>query len=476
MQEGIRMRVISTSHRSHKTMLPWLVSFGLFMENLDSTVINTAIPQMAHTLAVNPLSLKLAVTSYLLSLVLFMPISGYLADKLGTKRIFISAITVFTFGSLLCGLSTSLTMLIIARIIQGIGGAMMVPTGRLILVKTFEKSAMVNALSNMAVIGQIGPAFGPLLGGALTSYLSWHWVFLINLPIGVLGIFFAYRWIDENHTAQTPSFDIKGFILFGLGLVTINLFLSLADNRLISLKLLEVSLAIGIISLVTYYFYAKNKTYPMISFSPFKTHTFKVAVLGSLWIRITVNSLPFILPLLLQINFGYSAFISGLLILPYGLGLISAKFIIKSLLRYLGYRRILLINPCIIALIVLYFAYLNPMSSIFLIAFLCFFAGLVCSIQFSSMQTLNYIDIQDQEKSQASSLASVFQQLAMNLGVCLTALSLEFFNVPLQPQKTLISLHAFHSSFVFLALVAASSTIVFQMLKKTAGLNALQTT
>ncbi|ODN42080.1 MFS transporter [Piscirickettsia litoralis] len=454
-------------------MLPWLISFGLFMENLDSTVINTAIPQMAQSLTVNPLTLKLAITSYLVSLVLFMPISGYLADKLGTKRIFISAITIFTLGSLLCSLASSLSMLIIARIIQGLGGAMMVPTGRLILIKTFEKSAMVNALSNMAIIGQIGPAFGPVLGGALTSYLSWHWVFFINLPIGALGVFFACRWITHNHTAQTPPFDTKGFILFGFGLIAINLFLTLANNPLISLKTLEVSLILGIISLISYYFYAKNKTDPMISFTPFKTRTFKVAVLGSLWVRITANSFPFILPLLLQINFGYSAFVSGMLILPYGLGLISAKFLIKPLLKRFGYRQLLLINPCVIAVISLAFACLNPSSPKLLIIFLCFLGGMACSVQFSSMQTLNYIDIQAQEKSKATSLASLSQQLAVNLGVCFTAFSLGYFNTG--PQTT-ISLHAFHSSFTLLALIAASSTIIFQMLKKSDGSSAVRAT
>src|SRR5271155_415493 len=300
-----------TISMNKQRLIPLIVATALFMENMDSTVIATSLPAIASDIGTSPLTLKLAITSYLLSLAVFIPASGWTADRFGARLVFSTAIIVFMAGSIGCALSGSVTDIVIARTLQGIGGAMMTPVGRLVLLRSIDKSALVNAMAWVTVPALVGPVIGPPLGGFITTYFSWHWIFLINIPIGLVGIFMALKYIDPIRSEDPERFDLYGMILAGIGLAGIAFGLSVAGLNLLPWTVVVSLVAIGIISMTLYVIHARRTGSPVLDFSMLRLPTLRASIVGGFLFRLGIGSLPFLLPLLMQTGFGLSPFQSG---------------------------------------------------------------------------------------------------------------------------------------------------------------------
>src|SRR5205809_510933 len=328
-------------------LIPLIVATALFMENMDSTVIATSLPAIAADIGTSPLTLKLAITSYLLSLAVFIPASGWTADRFGARMVFSIAIGVFMVGSIGCALSTNITHFVIARIVQGMGGAMMTPVGRLVLLRSIDKSALVNAMTWVTVPAMIGPVIGPPLGGFITTYFSWHWIFLINIPIGLLGIFMAMRYIDLIRSEDPERFDLYGLVLAGIGLGGIAFGLSVAGLNLLPWTIVTALVAIGSISMTLYVIHGRRTASPVLDFTLMRLPTFRARIIGGFLFRLGIGALPFLLPLLMQVGFNLTPFQSGLITFTAALGAMFMKAAVTSVLRRFGYRNVLLYNALI---------------------------------------------------------------------------------------------------------------------------------
>ncbi len=404
-----------------RLLIPLVVACGFFMENLDSTILATAIPQIAQSLGENPLRLNVAITSYLLSLAVFIPVSGWVADRWGARSVFCGAIAVFTVGSALCGFATSLPMLVVTRVLQGLGGAMMTPVGRLILLKSFPKSQLVTAMSYVTLPALIGPAVGPLVGGFLTTYASWRWIFYINIPIGLLGIALAFRFIENFRAATSTRFDFVGFVLCGIGLASTALGLEYAGRHLISNALEAAILAVAALSLAAYAFYARRTPNPAVDLAIFRHRTFRIAVVGGLICRTGLGAVPFLLPLMLQIPFGLSAFQSGSLTFVLAIGSMAMKSAAPPVLRKFGFRKLLLVNAFIVGLGTMALGFVHATTPHWLITIGLLIFGFFRSLQFTCMNSLGYAELSGTNMSTGSSVASVAQQLSITFGVAIAA-------------------------------------------------------
>ncbi len=314
-------------------LIPLIVATALFMENMDSTVIATSLPAIAADIGTSALTLKLAITSYLLALAVFIPASGWTADRFGARTVFSLAIAVFMIGSIGCALSSSVTDFVIARIVQGIGGAMMTPVGRLVLVRSIDKSALVNAMAWVTVPALVGPVIGPPLGGFITTYLSWHWIFLINLPIGLLGIFMALRFIDPVRSENPERFDLYGLVLAGIGLGGIAFGLSIAGLNLVPWTIVIALIVIGTISMTLYVMHARRTASPVLDFALLNLPTMRASIIGGFMFRLGIGSLPFLLPLLMQIGFGLSPLRSGLVTFASAVGAMGMKTLAARIIK-----------------------------------------------------------------------------------------------------------------------------------------------
>ena len=374
-------------------MLPWLVAVAFFMESLDTTILNTAVPVVAKALAISPLNMKSVLASYTLSLAVFIPVSGWMADRFGTRRVFSSAIGLFTLGSLLCGLASDVHTLVACRILQGCGGAMMVPVGRLTLVRTFPKFELVRAMSFVAIPGLVGPMLGPIAGGLIVDYLHWRAIFFLNLPVGILGLVLVYLHLPDYREKASRPLDVIGLILFGGGIALLSYVLEIFGEH--SLNTAEVSglLAISLALLFGYGLHAKRTTYPLLQLSLFRIRTFAAAVSGSFFTRLGIGGVPFLLPLLYQEGLGLTPVQSGLLITPQAAAALSTKFFMPRLLERLGYRTILVSNTVILGLMLMLFATVGRGTPAWLILLQAFCYGALTSTQYTSMNTLAYADI-----------------------------------------------------------------------------------
>src|SRR3954449_9436398 len=321
-------------------IIPLIVATALFMENMDSTVIATSLPAIAADIGTSPLTLKLAITSYLLSLAVFIPASGWTADRFGARMVFSAAIAVFMVGSIGCALSASVTDFVIARIVQGIGGAMMTPVGRLVLLRSIDKSALVNAMAWVTVPALVGPVIGPPLGGFITTYFSWHWIFLINIPIGVLGIFMALRYIDPIRSEDSERFDLYGLVLAGTGLAGIAFGLSVAGLNLLPWTIVVALIGVGSISMTLYVIHARRTAAPALDFTLLRLPTLPASIIGGFLFRLGIGALPFLLPLLMQVGFGLSPFKSGLVTFASAVGAMGMKTLAARIIRTFGFRNI----------------------------------------------------------------------------------------------------------------------------------------
>src|SRR5215470_18038268 len=417
----------ATLSDSSKRLLPWLVAVAFFMESLDTTILNTAVPVISEALHVTTLSMKAVLASYTLSLAVFIPISGWMADRYGTRRVFASAIGTFALGSLLCGISTNIQELVACRILQGCGGAMMVPVGRLTMVRTFAKSELIRAMAFVAIPGLIGPMLGPIAGGLIVGYLHWRMIFFINLPIGLLGLYFIYRHLPDYREERVDQLDIIGLILFGSGVALLSYVLEVFGEHTLSVREMLGLLLLSVVLLFGYARYAAAIRHPLLRLGLFRIRTFRAAVTGGFITRLGVGGMPFLLPLLYQVGLGYTAVQSGFLIMPQALAAMSLKMTMPLVLTRFGYRRVLIYNTVIIGLILALFATIGPATPVWLIVLQAFCFGFFSSLQYTSMNTLAYADIAESDTSMASTIASTGQQMAISFGVASASLVAALF-------------------------------------------------
>ncbi len=406
-------------------LIPLIVAAALFMENMDSTVIATSLPAIAADIGTSPLTLKLAITSYLLSLAVFIPASGWTADRFGARAVFSIAIVVFMIGSVGCALSGSVTDFVIARVVQGIGGAMMTPVGRLVLLRSIDKSALVNAMAWVTVPALIGPVIGPPLGGFITTYFSWHWIFLINIPIGCVGIFLALRYIDPIRSVAPEPFDLYGLVLAGIGLGGIAFGLSVAGLNLLPWQVVTSLVAVGTISMTLYVIHARKTPAPALDFSLLRLATLRASIIGGFLFRLGIGALPFLLPLLMQVGFGLSPFQSGLVTFASAVGAMGMKTVAARIIRTFGFRNIMTVNAVVSALFLAACGLFTVTTPLLLIMIILVVGGFFRSLQFTAINTVAYAEVEPAQMSRATTLVSVNQQLAISAGVAVGAFSVE---------------------------------------------------
>src|SRR5579863_1764189 len=406
-------------------IVPLIVATALFMENMDSTVIATSLPAIARALGTNPLALKLAVTSYLLSLAIFIPASGWIADRFGARNVFRTAIGIFVMGSIGCAASHSLEQFVAARIVQGVGGAMMTPVGRLIMVRSIDKRMLVHAMSLVTMPALIGPICGPPLGGFITTYASWHWIFLINVPIGLLGIALATRYIANVHVERPDPFDYVGFVLSGLAIAGLAFGLSALGLDFLPTSIVAALICVGAVSSVAYIIHANRTPAPILDLSLLKLPTFRASIYGGFLFRLGIGALPFLLPLLLQIGFHLNPFQSGLITFTASLGALFMKAVVAGALRYFGYRPVLIYNSLISAGFLAACASFVPGMPFAAMIAILLAGGFFRSLQFTAVNTIAYAEIEPPLMSRATAIVSVAQQLALSTGVAVGALVVE---------------------------------------------------
>jgi EmrB/QacA subfamily drug resistance transporter len=409
---------------SRQTIVPLIVACGLFMENLDSTVVATALPAIARTLNEDPLRLNLAITSYLLSLAVFIPLSGWLADRVGARIVFGSAIVVFTLGSIGCGFSQSLGQLVATRMLQGIGGAMMVPVGRLVLMRTIPKAELVNAMTYLTVPALIGPVLGPPVGGFIVTYSSWRWIFFINIPIGILGVLLTRRFIPDLTEEIRRPLDGRGFVLTGLGLAGLMFGFETIGRDLLPNEAVVGLLVIGMLCTALYAVHARRTPNPILDMSLFRYVTFRANAIGGTLFRTGIGALPFLLPMMFQLAFGLTAFSSGLLTFTSAAGAMFMKMTAARIIRLFGFRRVLIGNAVISVAFIVSYALFRPSTSHAIIIATLLIGGFFRSLQFTSLQTIAYAEVAPAQMSQATTMVSVAQQLALTFGVGLGAILL----------------------------------------------------
>ena len=452
---------------SYDRVVPLIVAVALFMENMDSTVIATSLPAIARALGTDPLALKLAVTSYLLALAICIPASGWTADRFGARHVFRIAIGVFVLGSIGCALSRSLEEFVLARIVQGMGGAMMTPVGRLLLVRSIDKRLLVHAMSLVTIPALVGPICGPPLGGFITTYASWHWIFIINVPIGLAGLAMATRYIPDVRAERPAPFDYIGFILSALGIGGLAFGLSVMGLEFLPIGVVAALLGVGAASAAAYIVYARHKAAPILDLGLLKLPTFRASIFGGFLFRLGIGALPFLLPLLLQIGFDLTPFQSGLITFTGALGSMFMKAAVAGVLRRLGYRPVLVYNSLLGAAFLAACASFVPGMPFAAMIIILLSGGFFRSLQFTSINTLAYAEIEPQLMSRATTLVSVAQQLSLSTGVAVGALVVE--TTLRLKHGTTMGAWDFPPAFLAVGALSASAAFVFARLPPDAG-------
>jgi len=443
------------------------VANALFMGNMDREVIATSLLAIAADIGTAPLTLKLAITSYLLSLAVFIPASGWTADRFGARMVFSLAVAVFMVGSIGCALSSSVTQFVIARIVQGAGGAMMTPVGRLVLLRSIDKSALVHAMAWVTVPALVGPVIGPPLGGFITTYFSWHWIFLINIPIGLLGIFMAMRYIDPIRSEDPERFDLYGLVLAGIGLGGIAFGLSVAGLNLLPWTIVAALVAIGSISMTLYVIHGRRTASPVLDFTLMRLPTFRASIIGGFLFRLGIGALPFLLPLLMQVGFGLSPFRSGLVTFASAVGAMGMKTLAARLIKTFGFRNIMMINAGVSSVFLAACALFTVTTPLLLIMIILVVGGFFRSLQFTAINTVAYAEVEPVQMSRATTLVSVNQQLAISAGVAVGAFSVESTMLVRHVQE--LSAADFAPAFMVVAVISAVSAYFFYLMPVDAG-------
>lgn len=404
--------------------LSLIVACALFIENMDSTAIATSLPAIAADLGTEPIALKLALTAYLLALAVFIPVSGWVADRFGAKRTFMAAIAVFLLGSIGCAASGSLEQMVAARFLQGMGGALMVPVGRLVLLRTVPKSELVQALSWLTIPALVAPIVGPPVGGFIATYSDWRWIFLINLPMGALGLVLAWRFVPDLREPVKPL-DWTGFALSGLGLALALFGFSTLGRHMVSTPVAAACLAAGLAGMAAYVWHARRHPHPLIDLGLLKLPTFRAGVLGGTLFRIGIGATPFLLPLMLQLGFGLSPLASGLLTFVSAVGAMFMKTIAAAVLRRFGFRRVLWINALLASAMLAGFGLFRADTPHWLIMGVLLVSGCFRSLQFTSLNAISYAEVDQARMGQASSLSGMMQQFSLALGVAIGGYALQ---------------------------------------------------
>lgn len=456
------------SQSSVKKFLPLILATSIFMQMLDSTILNTSLPSIAKDLQESPLNMQNAIISYVLTLALFMPVSGFLADKFGTRKIFIFSLVIFMLGSLFCALSQDLTQLVISRVIQGLGGSLMTPVGRLALIKTFEKNELMKAMNYAIIPALIGPILGPLVGGYMVDYFSWHWIFLINIPIGLLGLLLSLKYMPDYRSDQI-TFDLKGFLIFASASLLLSVSLEMFGSSQHTTIILLI-FTLGFLMIYYYYIHAKKTKNPIFPLNLFQVRTFRVGIVGNLATRLGISSIPLLLPLMIQIAYGESAVVSGWIVAPMALTAMLGKSSVIKILDYFGYRRTLMTNTFIIGILISCLGIPGINTSIYWFVPIIAILGFFNSIQFTSMNTIAIADLRTSHTSSGNSLLAVNQQLAVGFGIAFGLIALKIFenNTSLTGGSTHL---AFRYTFYIVGFLTVLSGFVFRRLHSSDGEN-----
>jgi EmrB/QacA subfamily drug resistance transporter len=448
-----------------RILIPMVVAIAFFMEQLDSTIVTTAIPDMARSLTTTPVRMNLAVTAYVLTLAVFIPLSGWFADRFGARRIFILALAIFTIGSALCGAANSFQLLVLMRILQGMGGAMMTPVGRLILLRSFPRSELVTAMTYVTLPAILGPVIGPLLGGFLTTYTSWRWIFYVNLPFGLLGILLALRFMENARADGVKRFDFAGFLMFGLAVALLQFGIDRTGRSALSAAAIFGLFVGAAILLICFSVYARRATAPVVDLTLFGQRSFAIGTIAGGLCRVGMNCTPFLLPLMLQVAFGMSPVASGSLTFLASAGALVVRAFIAHLLKAFGFNGVLIGSAVIGSAILAGFVFIEPATPRWIIGTYVFGYGLIRAIQFMTSNTLSYADTPTEKLSHATSLAGVIQQLTVSFGVSLSAMLLSIVsqhNQALTPDR-------FHEVFLMMAILPLVAVVGFLRLRPEDG-------
>lgn len=457
------------SGASRVNAIALLVAGAFFMENLDGTVIVTALPEMARSFGVAPVDLNIGVSAYLLTLAMLIPVSGWVADRFGARNVFAAAIVIFTVASILCGLSQSLGMFTAARILQGAGGAMMVPVGRLIVLNTTPKEDLIRTIATITWPALVAPVLGPPVGGFITTFASWHWIFFLNVPLGLIGLAFAWRLIPTGDGGSARPFDGIGFVLTGLACFGLMYGLELVSHRNAAWPIALAWLIGGLVIAVAAVRHARRAAHPMIDLWALRLPTFAVTIWGGSLFRMAINAVPFLLPLMFQIGFGYDAFEAGLLVLAVFAGNLTMKLVTTRVLRLFRFRTVLLVNGLLNAATLFACAFMTPATPYAVIVVLLFLSGLTRSMQFTALNTIAFADVPQLRMSGANTLFNVVQQMAMGLGIALGAAALRLAGVFRAEPADVTALVDFRIAFVVVACVALLAVVDVVGLSRAAG-------
>jgi len=447
------LKVSAQTPELTKKLLPIILATAIFMQMLDSTILNTSLPAIAKDLNESPLNMQSAIISYVLTLAVFMPVSGFLSDKFGTRKVFIFALILFSAGSLFCSMSQNLTQLVISRMIQGLGGSLMIPVGKLALIRTFPRNELLKAMNFAIVPALIGPVLGPLVGGYMVDYLSWHWIFLINIPIGLIGIVLSIKFMPD-YKSPIIDFDLKGFLIFAAASLLLSIALELFGNTVHITPVLLVFLG-GFMMLYFYYRHAATDNNPIFPLNLFKVRTFRVGIIGNMVTRLGISAIPLLLPMMIQIAYGRSAVTSGWIVAPMAITAIFAKSVVIRILNKFGYRATLMTNTFIIGFLICSLAIPGITASIYWYIPIIAVLGFFNSIQFTSMNTISIADLRQHHTSSGNSLISVNQQLAVGFGIAFGLIVLKMF----QGDVKLIH-NEIHNAFRYTFLVVGTLTIL----------------
>ena len=451
-------------HEKVSLVVPLIIAASFFMEGLDTSIINTSLPAMATSLDATPPQMSAAITSYLLSLAIFIPISGWMADRFGYKHIYCAAIATFTLGSVLCGFSTTLSMLIMSRIVQGIGGAMMTPVGRMILVRSFPKNQLMRAMTFNMLPANLGPTIGPLLGGYITTNYSWHWNFFMNVPLGVLGIFLALRYFKNEKVPNTSRFDWTGFVMIALGLVAAQLAIQNLTQPGYDPNTQTFLVCTAVILLGGYGFYALRHKKPVVDLRMFRIRPFAIAVVAGNISRLSVFPISFLVALFLQIGFGYTAFEAGAVTMWFTAGALLMRANVSNIVRAVGLRNLLVACSFITASMSCGFIYLTAETSPYFISVYVFVFGMLRNAQHQSVSALAYSDVPREEVSKSTTISSLVQRTGQSFGVAMAASLLAVF-----AGGEVIGVEAFKPVFIIMGLITAAAAIGFWQLRPNDG-------
>jgi EmrB/QacA subfamily drug resistance transporter len=459
------LRALSALERER--LIPLIVAVALFMENMDSTVIATSLTAIAADIGTRPLALKLAITSYLLALAIFIPASGWVADRFGARNVFRAAIGVFMVGSIGCALSQSLGHFVVARFIQGMGGAMMSPVGRLVLMRTIEKRKLIDAMALVTMPALIGPVVGPALGGFITTYATWHWIFLINIPIGLIGILLVTVFFDRLRFPPLERFDFTGLMLVGLGVGGLSFGMTIAGMGLVPAAVTALLLGAGLLAVLLYVVRARRIAAPVVDLSLFRLPTFRAGVTGGFLFRVGVGALPFLLPLLMQLGFHMTPFESGLVTLSSSVGALIMKSAAARIVKWLGFRTVLIWNGLLAAMMIAACATFSPAMPVAVMIAILLVGGFFRSLEFTGLNVIAFAEVDSARLSRATSLTAMGQQLSQTAGVAIGALALE--TILGARSETHLTAADFPLAFLVVAAISATSLVLFARMPADAG-------